>query len=217
VLVEGKQGSALRFNGTDYAYLTTSPTLEIREEVTIDAWVNVQEYKDVEYQNIVVEGMRTPEKYPTRIMGFSINGIPPENETSPPLGALRGFLLDANGVFHEIVTTETAVPLNQWIHVVFVRSLTDGMHIYVDGEEETVQVTSGVQTPTEQIYRGTEVYIGHDSISTIDEVSISTTAKNPAVTPFWLEWWFWAEFAAGALFLTGVGLFLRRSRKQTAL
>jgi len=31
------------------------------------------------------------------------------------------------------------VPLNQWIHVVFTRSLTSGMRIYVDGQEHFEQ------------------------------------------------------------------------------
>jgi parallel beta-helix repeat protein len=215
LVVDGKEGKALRFNGTDYAYVTASPTLDIKEEVTIDAWVNVQEYKNVEYENIVVEAMRTPDKYPTRIMGFAINGVPPENAIAPPLGALRGFFLDDSGVFNEIVTTQAVVPLNQWVHVVFVRSLKDGMHIYVDNAEQQVKVTSGTQNPTGQIAKGTEFYIGHDSISTIDEVSISTTTKAPISLPLWAEWWFWTELAVGAFFLAGLAFFLKRSRTQT--
>jgi hypothetical protein len=212
------EGNALRFNGTDYTYVTASPTLDISGEVTIEAWVNVQEYKGVEYENIMVEAMRTPDKYPTRIMGFAINGVSPENATSPQLGALRGFLLDESGVFNEIVTTQPVVSLNKWLHVLFVRSLDDGMHIYVDGVEQEVTVTSGVRNPVGNIALGTEFYIGHDSISTIDEVSISTTAKSPSPSPLpiWVNGWFWIELAVGAVFLVGVAFFLRRSRQPIA-
>ena len=213
LLVDGKQGKALRFNGTDYAYVTASPTLDIQREVTIDAWVNVQEYKNVTYDNIVVECSRTPDKFPTRIMGFAINGEPPQNSSSPPVGALRGFLLDDKGVFNEIATTETVVPLNQWVHVVFVRSLSNGMHIYVNGIEKNVEVTSGAQNPAGQIAKGTEFYIGHDSISTIDEVSISNAAKEPNSQPLWAEWWFWTEIIAGFVFLAAVVFYLKKSRK----
>ncbi len=218
VLVQGMEGNALRFNGTDYTYVTASPTLDISGEVTIEAWVNVQEYKGVEYENIMVEAMRTPDKYPTRIMGFAINGVSPENATSPQLGALRGFLLDESGVFNEIVTTQPVVSLNKWLHVLFVRSLDDGMHIYVDGVEQEVTVTSGVRNPVGNIALGTEFYIGHDSISTIDEVSISTTAKSPSPSPLpiWVNGWFWIELAVGAVFLVGVAFFLRRSRQPIA-
>ena len=54
ILVDGKTGNALQFNGTDYAYVTCSPTLNIQREFTIDAWVNVQEFKNVTYNNIFV-------------------------------------------------------------------------------------------------------------------------------------------------------------------
>ena len=148
ILVDGKFGKALQFNGTDYAYATISPTLDIRGEITIDAWINLQAYKEnVSYNNIFVECARTTNQFPTRILGFAINGQSPQNSSQPPQGALRGFFLDDKGVFNEIVTTQDVVPLNQWLHVVFVRSLTTGMHIYVNGEEAQVEVTSGSQNP----------------------------------------------------------------------
>ncbi|HTY74562.1 MAG TPA: NosD domain-containing protein, partial [Candidatus Nanoarchaeia archaeon] len=180
ILVEGKFGKALQFNGSDYAYATISPTLNLHGEITIDAWVKVQEYKEnVSYNNIFVECTRTTAQFPTRILAFAINGQSPQNSTQPPQGALRGFFLDDKGVFNEIDTTQAVVPLNQWVHVVFVRSLTTGMHIYVNGKEAQVEVASGSQNPTSNIARGTEFYIGHDSFSTIDELSISTTALSP--------------------------------------
>ena len=214
ILVNGKLGNALRFNGTDFAYVPASPTLNIQGEITIDAWVNVQEYKNVTYNNIVVECMRTPDKFPTRIMGFAINGEQPQNSSSPALGALRGFFLDEKGVFNEIVTTESVVPLNQWVHVTFLRSLSNGMHIYVNGAEKNVEVTSGVQNPTTQMAKGTEFYIGHDSMSTLDEVSISAIAKETTSQPLYAEWWFWTELVAGLAILAGIFFFVKQSRKS---
>jgi len=188
----------------------------------------VQEYKEgIAYNNIFIECMRTPDKYPTRILGFSINGETPQNGTSLPQGALRGFFLDDKGVFNEIVTVEAVVPLNQWVYVVFVRSLSSGMHIYVNGEEKGVQVTSGTQNPVNPMARGTEFYIGHDSLSTIDELSISTVAITPGVVPInaatsgnskqlsiFAEWWFWTTIAAGIVFLAGTVLFIKRNQKS---
>jgi parallel beta-helix repeat protein len=215
ILVDGKTGNALRFNGTDYAYLTSSPTLEIQREFTIDAWVKVQEFKNIPYNNILVECMRTPDKFPTRIFGFAINGESPLNISSPRLGALRGFLLDEKGVFNEIVTTDSVVQMNQWVHVVFTRSLSTGMHIYVNDSEENVEVTSGSQNPQDLIAKGTEFYIGHDSLSTIDEMSINSSAIQPTAsqTSLWAEWWFWATIMAGTVFTAGIALFLKQSRK----
>jgi hypothetical protein len=64
--------------------------------------------------------------------------------------------------------------------------------------------------------RGTEFYIGHDSFSAIDELSVSTVAKilaseSPTVLS---EWWFLSTIVLGALFLAGVVFFIRRSRKK---
>ena len=218
VFVEGQQGKALQFNGSDYAYVTSSPTLDIKGEVTVDAWIKVPQFKEVTYNNIFVECKRTPDKYPIRILGFAINGEPPQNSTSPPLGALRGFFLDDGNVFNEIVTTEAAVPLNEWIHVVFIRSLTDGMHIYVNGLERSVQVISGRQNPAGAVAKGTEFYIGHDSYGAIDELMVSNAAKKPAqqTHALWSEWWFPATIAFGILLLSGIVLLTRRNRRNTA-
>jgi hypothetical protein len=87
--------------------------------------------------------------------------------------------VDNTGAFNEIVTTDPVVSLNEWTHVAFTRSFATGMHIYVNGEEKNVHVTSGVQNPSGSIRSGSEFYMGHDAILTIDEVSVSTFATSP--------------------------------------
>ena len=215
VLVDGKFGKALQFNGTDYAYVTVSPTLQLQNAITIDAWINVQAYKaNVAYNNILIECARTQNQFPTRILGFSINGQTPQNSSQPAVGALRGYFLDDEGVFNEIATSNYIVPLNQWVHVVFVRSLTTGMHIYVNGQEQQVEVTSGSQNPSTKIAGGCEFYIGHDSYSTIDELSVSTVAmpqETNQTMSVLMAWWFWATIIAGVAFLAAVFLFIRKS------
>jgi parallel beta-helix repeat protein len=179
ILVEGRFGQALQFNGTDYACATVSPSLEIDGEVTIDAWIKVTQFKEVSYNNIAVECLRTPDRFATRVLGFAINGLQPVSSDSLAQGALRGFFLDKAGEFNEIITSNFAVQLNEWLHVAFVRSSTTGMHIYVNGEEEPTVVVSGMQNPTEPIARGTEYYVGHDSFCTIDEVIVYSSATIP--------------------------------------
>ena len=70
------------------------------------------------------------------------------------------------------------VPLNEWIHVAFTRSLTTGMHLYVNGVEQSVKTIYGTQNPTGSIINGTEVYFGHDAEVTMDEVRISNLAPE---------------------------------------
>lgn len=213
VLVDGKIGKALRFNGTDYAYVLASPSLNIVDELTIEAWIYVEEFKNVAYSNLVVECERTPDKYPNRILGFAYNGEPPQNISSPQLGALRGFMLTDDGVFNEVVTTNGVIALNQWYHVKFVRNINDGMHIYVNGVEQDIAVSSGVQNPVGTISKGSEFYIGHDAVCILDEVSISTTAAAPKeslAAPAWAKYWLIIVICAVGLLL---GIFLIAKRK----
>jgi hypothetical protein len=46
------------------------------------------------------------------------------------------------------------------------------MYLYLNGEEQTVKVLHGSQNPQGNIVNGTELYFGHDSLASIDEVKI---------------------------------------------
>ncbi len=207
--VNGKYGQALAFDGLKYVMVPESPSLEITGEVTVDAWINVQSYKPISYNNIIIQALRTTDALPTRTFGLAFNGEPPQNSSAPVVGALRGYVLTSEGL-NEIVTTQAVVPLNQWIHVVFTRSLTTGMHIYVDGKEQEVKVTSGVANPSGSIVRPTETYIGHDAICTIDELKLSNTAQASA-EPLWMQWWLWTAIILAGVISAGLLVYgLRR-------
>jgi hypothetical protein len=116
-----------------------------------------------------------------------------------------------DGTFNEIYTDQ-AIPFNNWIHVVFTRSLTTGMHIYLNGEEQAVKVFSGAANPTGIIERQNELYIGHDSVTQIDQLKIANTAYS-ATLPYWSQWWLWL-----AIILLGIGglssaVFLRKKSR----
>ena len=194
--VEGKVGKALSFDGSFYVFVPPSKSLETPEEVTINAWVNVQSLKEnVAYNNIIVECVRTSASLPTRTLGIAINGETPENSSSPILGSIRAYVLTSNGL-NEIATTKP-IAENAWVHVSFTRSLSDGMHIYVDGKEQPVQIVSGTQNPQEATLRENEIYIGHDSITQIDELKISNYVNES--NPLWMQWWIWAIIAVIAV------------------
>ena len=189
-----------------------SPSLQTPQEVTIDAWVNVQQIKDVSYNNIIVECLRTTASLPARTLGIAINGETPQNSSSPPIAALRGYVMTQNGVLNEIDTTQP-IPLNQWIHVVFTRSLTSGMHIYVNGTEQAVQVISGVANPSGPIMTQNELYIGHDSITQIDELRVSNMVEQQT-QPLWTQWWLWAILFVGVS-VSLLSLAIYRNRRAT--
>jgi parallel beta-helix repeat protein len=187
--VEGKIGKALNFNGEFYVTVQPSKSLETTKEVTIDVWINVQSLKEnVAYNNIIVECVRTSAALPTRILGIAINGEAPQNSSSPILGAIRAYVLTDCG-FNEIATT---IPVEEktWVNIVFTRSLDTGLHIYVDGNEQPVQIVSGIQNPSGTALQQNEIYIGHDSNIQIDELKISNFVEK--ANTFWTEWWLWA-------------------------
>ncbi len=191
-LVDGEFGKALQFNGEAYVNVRVAPSIETLNDLTIDTWINVQSFKEnVAYNNIIVEVVRTTDATPTRTLGLATNGEEPQNTSSPVVGALRAYVFTKNEGFNEIATTQS-VPLNQWIHVVFTRSLSNGMHIYVNGQEQEVIVTSGVANPSGTVMRQNEIYVGHDAVCTIDELQISNSIKQLA-QPLWMQWWLWTS------------------------
>jgi parallel beta-helix repeat protein len=204
--VEGKFGEALSFNGNTYAAVQPSPSLEVPNGVTVDVWVNIPEIKLVPYDNILIEALRTTASLPTRTFGVAVNGEAPINDTSPPLGALRAYVRTTEG-FSEI-DTKDALPLNTWVHVVFVRSTTTGMHLYVDGKEQAVTVAAGTANPAGPIQKATDIYIGHDSITEIDQLQISNTAQT--TQPLWMQWWLWTAIIFAAVALSGFAFYVKK-------
>ena len=197
VLVEGKFDRAMNFDGNSGVYvpirflvgfppspqpvyIPISTSLDIPKEIKIEAWINVQGFKNATYNNIVVKCDRidgTSENV-TRIYGIAVKAGLSQNGCVAPTGALSGYVYTDSEGFNEIVTTESVVPLNEWIHVAFTRSLTIGMHLYVNGEEQSVTPIFGTQNPKGSIINGTELYFGHDAVVTIDEVRISNLAPE---------------------------------------
>ena len=206
--VQGKFGQALSFDGAAYAFVPPSASLQTPQEVTIDAWVNVQQIKDVAYNNIIVECVRTTLPLPTRTLGVAVNGETPQNASSPPVAAIRGYVMTQDGILNEIDTKEP-VPLNQWLHVVFTRSLITGMHIYVNGQEQAVIVSSGVANPVGYIAAQNELYIGHDSMTQIDQLQITNKVET-LTQSLWMQWWLWAGIIFAAVAGSGTILYFKK-------
>jgi len=194
-LVEGKFDKAMKFNGEGFVYvpikfvigfpptpqpiyMPISPNLDVQKYIAVEAWNKVSEFTQATYNNIVVKCDHPDQacawQNTIRVLGLSIRAGELENGVVE--GALSGFVLTDSDGFNEIVTTQP-IPLNQWINVKFTRTST-GMHLYIDGHEQSVNVIRGVQNPNGNIVNGTEYYFGHDGLATIDEVRI--TDLSPA-------------------------------------
>ncbi len=175
-LVEGKFGKALSFDGKNFLYVPFSSSLYTPKEITIEAWIYVNALRNITYNNILVICYSAGLEWQTvtRICGIALT------PSTTDKGFLRGYVYTDKERFNEIVTVEPVIPLNQWVHVAFTRSKVTGMHLYVNGEEKETEVTWGVQNPTGNILRGTEIYFGHDAEFIIDEPRICDTALEPS-------------------------------------
>jgi hypothetical protein len=194
--VSGQFDKAMSFSGTNFVYVPISflvgfpPTaqpiyipisnnLNVQTQVKLDAWINVQAYTNESYNNVLIKCTRSDaEVYnTTRVLGLAIRGSATSEDPVPITpGILSGFVMTDNGVYNEIVTTQTVINASEWVHVTFTYTST-GMHLYLNGYEQQVQAIHGLKNPTGKIMNGTEVYIGHGSNMTIDEASI--TDLNP--------------------------------------
>jgi hypothetical protein len=163
----------------------------------------------------VIQSVREDKNLPNRIAGLAVNGVEPEDSISPPIGALRSYVVTDTEGLNEIVTTEPVIHLHEWTHVVFTRSLTSGMHLYVNGNEEAIKVTKGTQNPTGNIKRSTYLYIGHDSNAIIDELSISNKAMSPVETFLGVQRWLWVAIIAGVLISVGIGTLIYFKKRKS--
>ncbi len=204
VLTDGKFGKAMLFSGSNAVYvpikfvigfpptpqpvfMSISTNLDVQEQVRISAWINVSGVKDAAaYNNIVVKCTHPDQacawQNTQRINGLSIRGSYLKDEGNQVFGALSGYVWTDSGGYNEIVTTQP-VPLDEWVSVEFTRTST-GMHLYISGHEQSVNVIHGVQNPQGAIVNGTEYYIGHDALAAIQEVQIEDLAPAVAEASF---------------------------------
>jgi hypothetical protein len=176
LIVEGKYGKALSFDGKNFVYVPFSSSLYAPDDVSLEAWIYVKVFKEVDYNNIIVIAYRSGLEWQTttRICGMAIT---PSQD--PLRGFLRGYVYTDRDHFNEIITTKPVIPIGKWVHVAFVRSVSTGMHLYINGEETEVNVIYGVRNPRGKILMGTEIYFGHDAEVIIDEPRVSDAALKP--------------------------------------
>jgi len=189
--VDGKFGKAMQFDGANGVYIPIkfvvgfpptpqpiympiSTNLDVQKHVAVQAWINVQALKAVDYNNIVVKCDHPDQacawQNTTRVLGIALRAGEPRAGETYVDGALSGFVYTDQDGYNEIVTTQP-VALNQWVNVEFTRTAS-GMHLYINGYEQEVSVLHGVKNPQGKIINGTEIYFGHVSLATIDDVRI---------------------------------------------
>lgn len=214
-LVEGKFGNCLSFDGRAYVYVPASPSLEIQDEITIEAWIFVNEFKNVAYNNILIQSIREEKAYPKRIIGLALNGLKPENNSSLHIGSLRGYVTTDMDGFNEIASSQSVINLKDWTHVLFTRSLDSGLELLVDGQKVETEVVEGIQNPRGKMSRSTYLYLGHDANTLLDEVSIGNIALEKVDSSFFANFsWIIVFFAIVLLFIGLITFFKKKLRKK---
>ncbi|NIO44180.1 MAG: hypothetical protein GTN36_01330 [Candidatus Aenigmarchaeota archaeon] len=129
----GKFGSALDFPGTDerYVNVSDSPSLDITDEITIEAWIYPEWVGTTSSPYIVAKNYGYPDG--TRTYAFFLHYQPPGQVT---------------GVLNETTIDGIIININQWYHVAM---SWDGSiaKIYLNGEKTNETSFTGPLTPND--------------------------------------------------------------------
>jgi hypothetical protein len=87
------------------------------------------------------------------------------------------------------------------------------MHIYVNGKEQAVKVAAGTANPAGTILKPTDIYVGHDSMTEIDQLQISNTTQ-PLEQPVWMQWWLWTGIIIAGVAGSGLVIYFANHGKK---
>lgn len=158
--VLGRIGQALRLQGDGWVRVPASPSLDLTEQLTIDAWVKQQERG--RYARIV-------EKSDWR-WGAWIDRN----------GHVDFFFTTADGTGHHVLSRDV-VPLRRWTHV---RATFDGLEaaVFIDGKESVrTPLPPGqdlLATSTGDLYIGNRAQGDRGFVGMIDEVHIADVVRG---------------------------------------
>ncbi len=154
-VVAGRVGQAMRFHGDGWARIAADPSLDLTEQITIDAWVHQQQRGP--YARIVEKS--------DWAWGVWITTF----------GNVDFFFKTADGMYHHTVSLAT-VPLRRWTHV---RATFDGFQaaVFINGEESVRDQMPPAQdmllTSDGDLYIGNRHLGDRGFVGMIDDVHIS--------------------------------------------
>ena len=158
----GKFGGALYFGGDDYVLVPSSPSLEITDELTLEAWIKV---------HYSVDSTILTKRYRFSEVGYGLHFWDSERVVSFNVGA---------SMYEGLKTREISLELDNWYHIAgtYIES-TGEWKIYVNGALE-----NSLTRPGELAANNAPIYIGsHNSTSffrgVIDEIRIYNRALSP--------------------------------------
>ena len=168
----GPGGYALYLDGDDdYVMVPDDPSLDITDEFTIAAWINIEQYK--EWASIVTKGEDAEEPWPASYNNYTIHQSGPTYMEGNEFGHLR-FTCDQSSLpQNPLPESTTIIPLDEW-HFVAVTWDGETIKFYLDGEPDgSTEFTGTLQPNDESLYIGVD-FPGGDEYwkGYIDEVRI---------------------------------------------
>jgi hypothetical protein len=177
--VDGRFGTALSFDGNnDYILIgnPVPPTLQIQNEISLEAWIYVTSYPNDQTLGLIV-GCQNDTSY----SGYAIHldGRTDPDGQPAPSGHIHFQI--GNGDWHA-TNTNSQVPLNQWVHIVAVRRANEDAQVYFN---TILQPSTSAPWNGSITYDGAELdlgrqsdYYGRNFHGIIDEVAIYDRALS---------------------------------------
>jgi len=159
---KGKSGSALSFDGSnDYVDCGSDESLDITDEITIEAWVKAASFPASSYYNTLVNKRGN--------YAISLYASPGSSTAT-----IRYIFC---GVDSSWIETGVSVGLNEWAHISVV---WDGNieKVYLNGDEVYSRSASGSMSPTDEIMGIGGGWSGEYFNGLIDEVRIYNRALS---------------------------------------
>jgi len=176
----GEVGQAFSFNGNNQYVLIGDPvpaSLQIQNEITLDAWIYVTGYPAGNTLGLIVGSQYDVNRAGATI--FLDGRTNPDGQTAPP-GHIHFQIGD--GSFH-VANANAQVPLNQWVHIAATRRANEDANIYYNG---VLQPSTSVPWSGSISYNGAWFAIGQQKDinrpfnGLIDEVEVLNRALTQA-------------------------------------
>lgn len=158
-IVDGKVGKARKFQGTPEVIITNYNANFGTGPFTVELWVNLENF-ETDHQNLI--GNRYPQNGNTWWMGVFADGS-----------------INFDGGSGQTISNPGDVSTGKWIHIAAVRNESSDLKIYRDGILVKTSQQSGGFNEGTNLSIGAINDGGEGTYGIIDEVRISTVARQP--------------------------------------
>ena len=160
--VRGQFGEALEFDGTTFIEVQDSVSLDIFDELTMQAWVLVKKYNTAKGNNYVIDKFH--------VYSLIIR-------TGGDAGMIEGYVVTSEKGLE--VRTKEKIELNKWFHFASTYDRKT-VRTYINGVEKAEGELKGKIKDGVILHIGQYPQAGYQLIGLLDEVAIFNVARKEA-------------------------------------